>query len=171
MLVFGSELDQIIGHPMINAEIDPQSIFNYMYFHVIPSPGSIYRGISKLQPGECLEFNNGELSNYFYWQLTYTDSHYSKKELFAQLRAELEQSVSVCEPDLNTGVFLSGGLDSSTVAGFYKKITNRSIDAFTMGFDAEGYDEMAYARITAAHFKVNLHEYYVTPADVLQAIP
>lgn len=171
MLVFGSELDQIIGHPMINAEIDPQSIFNYMYFHVIPSPGSIYRGISKLQPGECLEFNNGELSNYFYWQLTYTDSHYSKKELFAQLRAELEQSVSVCEPDLNTGVFLSGGLDSSTVAGFYKKITNRSIDAFTMGFDAEGYDEMAYARITAAHFKINLHEYYVTPADVLQAIP
>jgi asparagine synthase (glutamine-hydrolysing) len=40
-----------------------------------------------------------------------------------------------------------------------------------MGFDAKGYDEMDYARITAAHFKIKLHEYYVTPADVLQAIP
>lgn len=171
LLVFGSELDQIIGHPMVKSAIDPQSIFNYLYFHVIPSPGSIYSGISKLQPGEFLEFNNGQLTRDFYWQLRYNDSHCSKKELLAQLQAQLEQSVAVCEPDQQTGAFLSGGLDSSTVIGFYQKIANRPIDAFTMGFDADGYDEMEYARITAAYFKVKLHEYYVTPADVLQAMP
>ncbi|MEY3288366.1 MAG: hypothetical protein RLZZ419_608 [Pseudomonadota bacterium] len=171
LLVFGSELDQIIGHPEVKAAIDPQAIFNYLYFHMIPSPGSIYSGVSKLQPGEFLEFNNGQLTRDFYWQLRYNDSHCSKKELLAQLQAQLEQSVSVCEPDHQTGAFLSGGLDSSTVTGFYQKIANRPIDAFTMGFDADGYDEMAYARITAAHFKVKLHEYYVTPADVLQAMP
>lgn len=171
LLVFGSQLDQIVGHPGVKAEIDPQAIFNYLYFHVIPSPGSIYSGVSKLQPGEFLEFNNGLLTRDFYWQLHYNDSSRSKKELFAQLQLELEQSVLACEPDHQTGAFLSGGLDSSTVTGIYQKIADHPIDAFTMGFDADGYDEMEYARITAAHFKVNLHEYYVTPADVLQAIP
>jgi asparagine synthase (glutamine-hydrolysing) len=160
-----------MGHPGVKAAVDPQAIFNYLYFHMIPSPGSIYSGVSKLQPGEFLEFNNGQLTRDFYWQLRYNDSNCSKKELLAQLQPQLQQSVSACAPDDHTGAFLSGGLDSSTVTGFYQKIANRPIDAFTMGFDADGYDEMEYARITAAHFKVNLHEYYVTPADVLQAIP
>lgn len=171
LLVFGSELDQIMGHPGVKVEVDPQAIFNYLYFHMIPSPGSIYSGVSKLQPGEFLEFNNGQLTRDFYWQLRYNDSNCSKKELLAQLQPQLQQSVSACAPDDHTGAFLSGGLDSSTVTGFYQKIANRPVDAFTMGFDADGYDEMEYARITAAHFKVNLHEYYVTPADVLQAMP
>ena len=171
LLVFGSQLDQIVAHPGVNAAIDPQAIFNYLYFHVIPSPGSIYSGVSKLQPGEFLELDNGRLSRDFYWQLRYNDSSRPKKELLAQLYTELEQSVLACAPDQQTGAFLSGGLDSSTVTGFYQKIADRPVDAFTMGFDAEGYDEMDYARITAAHFKVKLHEYYVTPADVLQAIP
>ncbi len=171
LLVFGSELDQIMGHPGVKAAVDPQAIFNYLYFHMIPSPGSIYSGVSKLQPGEFLEFNNGQLTRDFYWQLRYNDSNFSKKELLAQLQPQLQQSVSACAPDDHTGAFLSGGLDSSTVTGLYQKIANWPIDAFTMGFDADGYDEMEYARITAAHFKVNLHEYYVTPADVLQAIP
>jgi len=171
LLVFGSQLDQIISHPGVNAAIDPQAIFNYLYFQMVPSPGSIYRGVSKLQPGEFFEFSNGQVTRDFYWQLHYKDSSCSKKELLAQLPLQLEQSVSACTPGHQTGAFLSGGLDSSTVTGFYQKIANRPIDAFTMGFDADGYDEMEYARTTAAHFKVNLHEYYVTPADVLQSIP
>lgn len=171
LLVFGSSADHIIAHPGVKSAIDPQAIFNYLYFHMIPSPGSIYSGVSKLQPGECLEFEDGLAIRRFYWQLSYHDSPQSKKELLAQLPKQLEQAVLACAPDQQTGAFLSGGLDSSTVTGFYQKIAKRPIDTFTMGFDAEGYDEMEFARATAAHYKVNLHEYYVTPADVLQAIP
>ena len=171
LLVFGSQLDQIIAHPGVKTAIDPQAIFTYLYAHVIPSPGSIYSGVSKLQPGEFFEFNDGQRTRDFYWQLRYNDSAASKKELLAQLHAQLEQSVLACAPDQQTGAFLSGGLDSSTVTGIYQKIAGRPIDAFTMGFDADGYDEMGFARTVAAHFKVKLHEYYVTPADVLQAIP
>jgi len=171
LLVFGSQLDQIVAHPSVKTGINPQAIFNYLYFHMIPSPGTIYHEVSKLQPGEFLEFKNGQVTRDFYWQLRYNDNSCSKKELLEQLQSQLEQSVSACAPDHQTGAFLSGGLDSSTVTGFYQKMANRPIDVFTMGFDAKGYDEMEFARITAAHFKVNLHEYYVTPADVLQAIP
>jgi asparagine synthase (glutamine-hydrolysing) len=171
LLVFGSQLDQIIAHPLVKAEINPQAIFNYLYFHTIPSPDSIYRGIKKLQPGEYVEFNDGKIHHDFYWQLSYNDSPLTKKQLLEQLHVELEQATAACVPDEQTGTFLSGGLDSSTVTGVFRKLAKRPIAAFTMGFDADGYDEMAYARLVAKHFDVQLHEYYVTPADVLAAIP
>jgi asparagine synthase (glutamine-hydrolysing) len=171
LLVFGSQIGQILANPEVVTSIDTQGIFNYLYFHVIPSPGSIYKDISKLQPGEFFEISNGQLYRNFYWQLCYNESTLSKKELLEQLKDQLEQSTIDCAPDHQTGTFLSGGLDSSTVTGMYQKVANRAIDAFTMGFEAEGYDEMEYARASAKHFKINLHEYYVTPADVLKAIP
>jgi len=171
LLVFGSQLDQIIAHPGVDAQIDPQGIFNYLYFHMVPSPGSIYTGISKLQPGECVEFDHGQISRNFYWQLAHNDSHYSKQELLEQLHSQLEQATQSCNPDQHTGAFLSGGLDSSTVTGVFQKLSGRPIDAFSIGFDADGYDEMEFARATAKHFNVKLHEYYVTPEDVLAALP
>ncbi|MDD2724480.1 MAG: asparagine synthase-related protein [Methylovulum sp.] len=171
VLVFGSQLDQILAHPDVHSEISGQSIFNYLYFHMIPSPGSIYAGIGKLQPGEFLEVNQGQDTRSFYWQRSYQDSTASKRELLAQLPIELELATKQCVADKQTGAFLSGGLDSSTVVGVFQKMSGQPVDAFSIGFAAQGYDEMEYARITARHFKATLHEYYVTPADVLAAIP
>jgi len=171
LLVFGSKLDHIIAHPGVKTVIDPQGIFNYLYAHMIPSPGSIYKGISKLQPSEFIEIENNKLIRNFYWQSDYTESTFTKLELLEQVHTQLDRSIATCQPDKQTGVFLSGGLDSSTVTGFYQQFADHKVDAFTMGFNAEGYDEMAYARIVAAHFKVKLHEYYVSPADVLNSIP
>ena len=171
LFVFGSKLDHIIAHPGVNKVIDPQGIFNYLYAHMIPSPGSIYKDILKLQPGEFIEINSNKHLRDFYWQSDYTESTFTKLKLMEQVHTQLGQSIATCLPDKETGVFLSGGLDSSTVTGFFQQFAAHKVDAFTMGFDAEGYDEMAYARIVAAHFKVNLHEYYVSPADVLNSIP
>ncbi|MDD5271126.1 MAG: asparagine synthase-related protein [Methylovulum sp.] len=171
VLVFGSQLGQLLAHPEVRPEISRQSIFTYLYFHVVPSPGSIYEGIEKLQPGEFLEISQQQTSRGFYWQRHYQDSTASKQDLLAQLHDELGQAMAQCAPDPQTGAFLSGGLDSSTVVGLFQKLSAQPIDTFSIGFAADGYDEMAYARITAAHFKAKLHEYYVTPADVLAAIP
>ena len=68
------------------------------------------------------------------------------------------------------GCFLSGGTDSSTVAGTLKQVTG-SAATFSIGFDAAGYDEMDYARIAAKHFGTDHHEHYVTPAELVSAIP
>jgi len=171
VLVFGSQLDQILAHPDVHTELSVQSIFNYLYFQMIPSPGSIYAGIGKLQPGEFLEVNQGQATNGFYWQRNYQESTASKKDLLARLPIELEHATKQCMPDKQTGAFLSGGLDSSTVVGVFQNMSEYPIDAFSIGFAAKGYDEMEFARITAKHFKATLHEYYLTPADVLAAIP
>jgi asparagine synthase (glutamine-hydrolysing) len=66
--------------------------------------------------------------------------------------------------------FLSGGTDSSTVAGHIRQIAGE-VHTYSIGFDAEGYDEMAYARIAAKRFGTDHHEYYVTPADLVRSIP
>jgi asparagine synthase (glutamine-hydrolysing) len=70
-----------------------------------------------------------------------------------------------------TAAFLSGGLDSSTVTGMLAEVSEHQASAYSIGFSAEGYDEMAFARTAARHFNVKLHEYYVTPQDVVDALP
>jgi asparagine synthase (glutamine-hydrolysing) len=67
--------------------------------------------------------------------------------------------------------FLSGGTDSSTVAGMVGRVAGRPAHTYSIGFQAEGYDEMAFARIAAKHFKTEHHEYYVTPDDLVRSIP
>jgi asparagine synthase (glutamine-hydrolysing) len=69
------------------------------------------------------------------------------------------------------GAFLSGGTDSSTVAGLLSELGGRPASTYSIGFAAEGFDEMQYARITSRHFRTSAHEYYVTPQDVVDAIP
>ncbi|MBK1706661.1 asparagine synthetase B family protein [Halochromatium glycolicum] len=69
------------------------------------------------------------------------------------------------------GAFLSGGLDSSTVAGLLAELRPGGADSFSIGFEAEGYDELPYARLAAQQFGLRAHEYYVTPEDVVEAVP
>src|SRR6266513_4145905 len=90
-----------------------------------------------------------------------------KKKFLALVRKSVEDAVQ----DGLTGTFLSGGTDSSTVAGMLRKVTGEAPRTYSIGFDAHGFDEMNYARIAARHFETRHKEYYVTPDDVVSAIP
>ncbi|BCX89803.1 asparagine synthase (glutamine-hydrolysing) [Methylomarinovum tepidoasis] len=169
-LIFASHLDSLTAFPGFQAKIDPQSLFDYLYFHMVPSPQTIYRGVHKLQPGECVEFIAGQMRRHFHFHPPYGEQG-GYADLAPRLKPLLSHALASCLDDRPTGTFLSGGLDSSTVSGLYREQAGRPIDAFAIGFDAEGYDEMPYARACARHFDLNLHEYYVTPDDVFDAIP
>jgi asparagine synthase (glutamine-hydrolysing) len=67
--------------------------------------------------------------------------------------------------------FLSGGTDSSTVSGLLTQVLGKPAETYSIGFGAEGFDETEYARIASRHFGTHHHEYYVTPDDVVKAIP
>ncbi|HHJ39390.1 MAG TPA: asparagine synthase [Methylothermaceae bacterium] len=170
-IVFGRP-GQIIQLPQISPEINPQALFAYFYFHMIPAPLSIYKQINKLLPGQFLSFTQGKKELNFYWRPIFKNSALSKSELTQRLRTTLLNSVNAnaTEPD-TTGTFLSGGLDSSTITGLFKQLHPKQATAFSIGFNAKGYDEMEYARACAHHFNVPLVEYYVTPGDVVEAIP
>ena len=152
--------------------IDPQAIFDYLYFHAIPSPRTIYRGVMRLPPGHVATFAAGRLTVAPYWTPCFEPIRSpSFNSLRDQFLADALQAVKQQLDGTRPACFLSGGTDSSTVAGLIGQATGQGAASFSIGFEAEGYDEMAYARLAAKHFKTEHHEYYVTPDDLVRSIP
>ena len=153
-------------------ELDPQALYDYLYSHVIPAPRTVFRGVYRLPAGHCALFENGKLAVTRWWTPVFDEVRGAN---FAALRDEfrelLRESISEHAAGARVGCFLSGGTDSSTVAGTLASVTGTQPATFSIGFDAQGYDEMEYARIAARHFNTAHHEYYVTPDDLVRSIP
>ncbi len=168
-LRFASRADELAD---AYTPIDTQAIFDYLYFHVIPSPRTIFKDIYRLPPGHCAVFENGSLTVSPYWIPEFLEL---KKPSFADLREEfrglLRDAVARQLDGSKPACFLSGGTDSSTVAGMIGLACGATAASYSIGFQAEGYDEMKYARIAARHFSTEHHEYYVTPDDLIGSIP
>lgn len=146
-----------------------QSLYDYVYFNVVPTPSSVYREISIITPGEELVCNNKRITQRPYWSLTYTNegkrSAGELKELFTNcIKSDIDRNGK-------TGAFLSGGLDSSTISGLLQQSSSSQVPTFSIGFDEEGYDETSYARAAAKFYGTEYHEYCVTPDDILGMIP
>ena len=171
-LVFGATSDIVLAHPDAGATINPQSIYDYVYFHMVPGPATTYREQARLQPGHRLTFARGHATSEAYWRIRYTEPDRGRIADFKPaFRAALDTGVAAFAEGERCGAFLSGGTDSSTVAGTLGRVTGAPARSYSIGFAAAGYDEMAYARATAAHFATDHHEYYVTPDDVVRAAP
>jgi asparagine synthase (glutamine-hydrolysing) len=171
-LVFSSTVSALNQHPDISPQLNEQAIFDYIYFYMVPSPNTIYKEQWKLQPGECLYYDDGKINTEFYWRPKFSESTTkSDAELQEEFRKCLRKAVEHQLSDKAIGSFLSGGLDSSTVSGLLAEVSDTPANTFSIGFDAKGYDEIEYARIASNHFKTIQHEYYVTPEDVASAIP
>lgn len=172
-LIFGSTADSIIQHPGVGNEIALQSVYDYVYFHQCPSPNTIYSKVSKLEGGQMLIYQAGKITLKHYWMPEFSEKLFgTMQQAYKELQERLIQVVKkevLTEQD--TGAFLSGGLDSSSVTGALSKVYPGKANTFTIGFPVEGYDEINYARIAAKHFKTNPHEYYLTPEDAVAAIP
>jgi asparagine synthase (glutamine-hydrolysing) len=153
------------------AAIDPQAVYDYLYFHVIPSPRTIFQGVHRLPPAHCLWFEDGQATVQPYWLPHFEEpSQVDFKTLAADFRQRIQAAVAAQLDGSKPACFLSGGTDSSTVAGMISQLAGRAA-TYSIGFEAEGYDEMAYARIAAKRFGTEHHEYYVTPDDLVRSIP
>jgi asparagine synthase (glutamine-hydrolysing) len=171
-LVFGSTLDAISAFPGSGTGIDRQAIYDYVYFHMVPGPRTIRAGRHRLLPGSFLIWRNGALETRPYWNMRYVETEKRPMpELKKDFLAVLRESVREASQDGAVGTFLSGGTDSSTLAGMLGDVTGKPARTYSIGFEAQDYDEMGYARIAARRFGTQHHEYYVTPDDVVSAIP
>jgi asparagine synthase (glutamine-hydrolysing) len=171
-LVFASSLAAIDAFPGVSSEIDSQAIYDYIHFHMVPAPLTIYVGRRHLLPGTYLKWRDGRTELGTYWQMRFVENKRTPfPDLKARFRDALRTTVREAAKGGTTGTFLSGGTDSSTIAGVLGEVTGRAARTYSIGFEAEGYDEMHYARIAARHFGTQHHEYYVTPDDVVTAIP
>lgn len=172
-VVFSSRLKPVLAHPGVDRAVSQQSIYDYMFFHCVPSPQTIYRDVRKLQPAERLDWQPAQPAARHYWSPRFRTERLTPGErghAAQTLQQGLEAAVARELEGKPAGAFLSGGLDSSSVAGMLSR-RQQTADTFTIGFDAPDYDESAYARIAAKHFGTRHHEYFMVPDDVVKALP
>lgn len=172
-LVFGSSADFVVRHPQVSRDISPQSIYDYIYYHHCPSPNSIYQQVKKLEGGQALVYENGLITLQRYWQPRFSEkASGSLQQAGRELQEYLISAVSgLVDTAENTGAFLSGGLDSSSVSGALAKVFPGKAKTFTMGFPVAEYNETEYANIAVARFNTRQHEYIITPEDTVNAVP
>jgi asparagine synthase (glutamine-hydrolysing) len=171
-LVFATVPAAIPAHPRGRADVDPQGVYDYLYFHIIPAPRSIRRGVRRLEPAGWVRRSGGELYQGTYWHPSYRDDDRARlPELCEEFRELLRRGVERYARGVSVGCFLSGGTDSSSVAGYLGRSTGAPARTYSIGFAAQGFDEMEYARTAASAFGTDHHEYYVTPKDVLEGVP
>ena len=173
-LLFGSTTDAIAAHPDGRSSLSPQAIHDYLYFiDRVPAPRTIYREQRKLVPAQSLSFADGRSCPRTYWTMPYrvredAATAQLSRDLVDHLRGAVGRIVS-SEPVARLGTFLSGGLDSSTMAGLFAE-QDRGARAFTIGFDIDGFDETPYAELAAKHFGLDHHLYRAKPEDVLSVL-
>ncbi|MBV6422409.1 MAG: Asparagine synthetase [glutamine-hydrolyzing] 1 [Steroidobacteraceae bacterium] len=167
-IVFGGSAEAVADFPPVRAVFRPQGVYDFLLMHMIPAPDTVYEGVSKLEPGTKLLFEDGRVALTKYWVPQFNELRAeSPDELHEELRNELYAAVQRCEPDMQTGAFLSGGLDSSTVSGMLGIVSGRRPRTFSIGFGVESHDETRYSRISARHFGCDATEYHVTPENIV----
>ncbi|MFO1217476.1 MAG: asparagine synthase C-terminal domain-containing protein [Burkholderiaceae bacterium] len=166
---FAGRADQLAGP---DRRIDLQAVFDYLFFHVIPSPRTIFQGVHRLPAAHYALVSGSEAHVRPYWSPSDADipAAAAFSDMKLSFRKLLKEAVLAELDGGKPGCFLSGGTDSSTIAGVIREVTGRAPSTYSIGFDAPGYDEMQFARIAASHFGTDHHEYYVTPDDLVKSI-
>jgi len=173
--LFGSEIKVLLAHPEIRSGFNRAVLPEYLAFGYLSGPETFYGGIRKLMPGHWLEINErGEPRIEQYWDLSVAAEESIRDESYyiSAYRDLLEDSVrSHLMSDVPVGVFLSGGLDSSTVAALMTHIRRTPIETFSVGYLEQSYSELPYARVVAQHLNSVHHEVLVSEQEFFDALP
>nr|WP_316656142.1 asparagine synthase (glutamine-hydrolyzing) [uncultured Gellertiella sp.] len=181
ILLFGSELAALKAHPAFVGVVDRNSLSLMMRHNYIPAPYSIYRDIMKVLPGHVLTLHAGERDPRVacYWNAaehaTRGRAHPftgTAAEAVDQVEQHLRNSLQgQMMADVPLGAFLSGGIDSSTIAALMQSMSSTPVRTFSIGFDVPGYNEAEHAKAVAQHLGTAHTELYVTGQDALNVIP
>jgi asparagine synthase (glutamine-hydrolysing) len=169
-VIFGSEIKSILEYPGVERRVDLHALDNILTFEYNPSPRTIFAGVQKIPAGHLLLVDSKtgcRLQRY--WELeTGGPEARDFPEEVERLRSELQRAVkSHLMSDVPLGVFLSGGMDSSSIVALMSQMKAGPIKTFSIGFkDGEGYNELACARTVAKHFHTDHQEFVMEPNSV-----
>ncbi|MCB0162677.1 MAG: asparagine synthase (glutamine-hydrolyzing) [Anaerolineae bacterium] len=176
---FASEIKAILADPTIPRMVDEEAFYHYLSFLTTPAPQTLFASIRKLPGGTWLRVRaDGHISQQRYWDVweqTTPLTGVSEAEIGERLLAELRTAVKLRKvSDVPVGVFLSGGLDSSTNAALFSEGEMQPIKTFSIGYQGEyqSYqNELHYARQMAQEVNADYHERLLTQDDLLDFLP
>ena len=177
--VFGSEIKALLAHPAISPEMDEIAFFHYLTFVCTPAPLTLFKGIHKLAPAQRMTVHaDGSLETDIFWSPM---SHEAAREVAAMAEDELEERLlsllrasieKRMMADVPFGVFLSGGVDSSTNVALMSELMSDPVRTFSVGFrEHEQYNEFDYAREISRRFGTDHHEVILDSDDLESFMP
>jgi asparagine synthase (glutamine-hydrolysing) len=173
--IFGTHLRDF--SQLIDLQINPNSVANYLQFGFVLQPNSIFKNCYKVQSGEYISFDLQQINHtrHTYWKLEscYDEQKHTsnEKETINTSHELLQKSIEQNSKESHYGVSLSGGYDSSTLAAIAQNQSDKKIDTFTIGFHENIINEAPFAKEIAKHLETNHHEHYFTSKDALELIP
>jgi asparagine synthase (glutamine-hydrolysing) len=164
-LYFGSELKSIFAHPEIDRRIDRAALHHYLVLNYVPCPRTLVDGIEKLPAGHWLEWEDGHVESEAYWRLHFNPhGHKSTDSAQEELDALLKQSINEhLISDVPLGVWLSGGIDSSTILHYAGAASSTRLKTFSISFQGRSFDETHCIRETSRRYGTEHHELDLSP--------
>ena len=180
-LLFASEMKGIVEHPDFVPDIDPHALYHYLSFLTAPAPMTLMRGVYKLPAGCSLTVEaSGAARMRRYWDAVpgrgihpseiANLSEKAIEEFYIRgIRERLQAGVEKrMMSDVPLGVFLSGGIDSSTNVALMSEYSSHPVETFTVGFsDHTHLNEFEHAKVIAKRFKTNHHEVFIQKSDMI----
>jgi asparagine synthase (glutamine-hydrolysing) len=160
-LYFGSELKAILGNPEIERRLDIGGLNHYLSLNYVPCPDTLVEGVRKIPPGHWLEWRDGRVNSGSYWRLDFSpQSHWTLETAREELDRLLRESVREhLISDVPLGVWVSGGLDSTTILHYAAAAASSRLKTFSVSFSGRSCDESRYFREVAARYGTDHHEF------------
>lgn len=164
-LYFGSELKTILLHPEIPRRLDLDALHYFLALNYVPGPFSMIEGIRKLRPGHFLEWRDGSVQEQRYWKLPHTQNeHWKLADAESTLDDLLTKSVREhLLADVPVGIWLSGGIDSSTVLHYASRESSHRVKTFSITFHGRSFDETAYIHQLVQQYQTEHYELDLNP--------
>ena len=168
---FASEIKSILKYGDYNPQINFSGIHDFLSYLYIPPPKTIFKNIYKMTPATLLIYEKDDIRIKRYWDLSFKTENKDIGFFVKKTRKLLEEAVSShMISDVPIGVYLSGGIDSSTITGLMSQLSDQPIKTFTIGFEEEDFSELEYARIVSDQFETEHHE-IIVEADAFALLP
>jgi len=178
LFVFASEVRALLATNLAPRRLNPAGLVNYLTFGSVYDPETLVENIRALLPGHYLEWQNGCLREVPYWDYPtasgegqdsapQTRSHAEKHVCDLLHEAVEQQTVS----DVPLGIFLSGGIDSSSLVAMLSRAHRNPLSTFSLAFREAEYNEAEYCLAIARRFRTDHHESLISQADALAAVP
>jgi asparagine synthase (glutamine-hydrolysing) len=171
-LLFGSELKAIFVHPEFDRRLSLSGLDCYLSLNYVPCPWTLVDGIEKLPPGHWLEWRDGGIRSEPYWKLPFgVSAQGSVESVKEELDRLLQQSVREhLLSDVPLGIWLSGGIDSTTVLHYAATASSSRLKTLSISFAGRSFDETPYIREVVSRYGTEHHEFDLNPTENLPSV-
>jgi asparagine synthase (glutamine-hydrolysing) len=174
-LYFASEIKALLATGAVRAALNLSALPDYLANHATSGSETLFAGVHRLLPGHTLVWRNGRIDLCKYWDLTFgaaSNDALSTRAVVEEFDALFRQAVELrLMSDVPLGLFLSGGIDSASIAAVMSELVDEPVKTFSVAFAERSANELEYARLAAHTFRTDHHEILLTPSDFFAALP